>query len=150
MNLPVEAMELDAPIRVRRWQLVQGSGGPGQWRGGLGQLKEYEVLDDIDGTMSWSHRGERHFVAAAGAHGGGAGALAKSWITRTDGREETIPSKIVTRLSPGDRIVITTAGGGGYGPAAARDEQRLAQDIADGKVGDGDAATTYGRATRRA
>ena len=44
MNLPVEAMELDAPIRVRRWQLVPDSGGPGQFRGGLGQLKEYEIL----------------------------------------------------------------------------------------------------------
>ncbi len=136
MNLPVEAMELDAPIRVRRWELTRDSGGPGTYRGGLGQLKEYEVLDDIVGTMSYSHRGERHFVAADGLHGGDAGALARSWITRADGREEVIPSKIVTTLSPGDRVVITTAGGGGYGPVSARDHRALSNDVADGKTSD--------------
>ena len=134
MNLPVEAMELDAPIRVRRWELVAGSGGDGQFLGGRGQLKEYEVLDDVAGTMSYSHRGERHFVAADGLAGGKPGGLARSWITRADGREEVIPSKGVTRLGPGDRVVITTAGGGGYGPPEARDSEANTRDIADGKV----------------
>jgi N-methylhydantoinase B/oxoprolinase/acetone carboxylase alpha subunit len=114
--------------------LVPDSGGPGTHRGGLGQLKEYEVLDDVAGTMSYSHRGERHFMAADGLDGGGPGALARSWITRADGREEVIPSKIVTTLAPGDRVVITTAGGGGFGPPSARDPTALADDIADGKV----------------
>ena len=49
MNLPAEAMELEAPIRVRRWSLCLDSGGAGEFRGGLGQLKEYEILDDLDG-----------------------------------------------------------------------------------------------------
>jgi N-methylhydantoinase B len=134
MNLPVEAMELDAPIRVRRWELVKGSGGDGQFRGGRGQLKEYEVLEDVAGSMSFSHRGERHFVAADGLAGGKPGALARSWITRADGREELIPSKTVTRLEPGDRVVITTAGGGGYGPPENRDGEALGRDAADGKA----------------
>ena len=134
MNLPVEAMELDAPIRVCRWELVRGSGGDGQFRGGRGQLKEYEVLDDVAGSMSYSHRGERHFIAADGLAGGKPGALARSWITRVDGREEVIPSKIVTRLAPGDRVVITTAGGGGYGPPESRDPLAARTDVADGKV----------------
>lgn len=134
MNLPVEAMELDAPIRVRRWELVANSGGGGQWRGGLGQLKEYEILDDISGTMSYSHRGERHFIAASGLAGGGSGAKAHSWITRVDGSEETIPSKVVTRLAPGDRVVISTAGGGGWGDPAAREADAARCDVADGKV----------------
>ena len=134
MNLPVEAMELDAPIRVRRWQLVAGSGGDGAFLGGRGQLKEYEILDDVTGTVSYSHRGERHFVAADGLAGGKPGLLARSWITRADGTEEIIPSKTVTRLAPGDRIVITTAGGGGYGPPEARSAEARARDKADGKV----------------
>ncbi len=134
MNLPVEAMELDAPIRVNRWELVTGSGGDGQFRGGRGQLKEYEVLDDVAGTMSYSHRGERHFVAADGLAGGKPGALARSWITRADGREEVIPSKTVTRLAPGDRVVITTAGGGGYGAPELRGTEARRRDVADGKV----------------
>jgi N-methylhydantoinase B len=143
MNLPVEAMELDAPIRVRRWQLVRDSGGAGRFRGGLGQLKEYEILDDVAGTMSYSHRGERHFTAAAGLQGGGAGGLARSTITRRDGREEVIPSKVVTWLAPGDRVIVSTAGGGGYGPPAAREAEAVARDVADGKVGVAAAGSVY-------
>lgn len=56
MTLPAEAMELEAPIR--RWSLQRDSGGPGAFRGGLGQFKEFEVLEDIDGAISFSHLGE--------------------------------------------------------------------------------------------
>lgn len=134
MNLPAEAMELEAPIRINRWSLNTDSGGAGTWRGGLGQLKEFEVLDDVEGSISFSHRGERHFEPAAGMAGGSPGGCARSWITRADGREEIIQSKLVTRLAPGDRLVIATAGAGGYGPPSGRDRGRLAEDIADGKV----------------
>lgn len=135
MNLPAEAMELDAPIRIRRWSLVPDSGGAGTWRGGLGQLKEFEVLDDVEGAISFSHRGERHFVAASGASGGKSGRPARSTIVReATGATETIPSKIVTRLFPGDRLIVETAGGGGYGAPGKRAPSLKAADIADGKV----------------
>jgi N-methylhydantoinase B len=134
MNLPAEAMELEAPIRINRWCLKTDSGGPGTWRGGLGQIKEFEVLDDVEGTLSFSHRGERHFVPAPGMRGGGAGACARSWIERRDGSKEMIPSKVVTRLAPGDRLVIETAGAGGYGDPAGRSAQAVKTDLADGKV----------------
>jgi N-methylhydantoinase B len=134
MNLPAEAMELEAPIRINRWCLKADSGGPGTWRGGLGQIKEFEVLEDVEGTLSFSHRGERHFVPAPGMRGGGAGACARSWITRRDGTTEVIASKVVTRLAPGDRLVIETAGAGGYGDPTRRHAQAVIGDIADGKV----------------
>jgi len=137
MNLPAEAMELEAPIRINRWCLKTDSGGPGTWRGGLGQIKEFEVLDDVEGTLSFSHRGERHFVAAQGMSGGGAGACARSWITRRHGTTEVIASKLVTRLAPGDRLVIETAGAGGYGDPARRAAAAVKSDIADGKVSGG-------------
>jgi N-methylhydantoinase B len=135
MNLPAEAMELDAPIRINRWALVPDSGGRGEWRGGLGQVKEFEVLADVKGAVSFSHRGERHFVAPAGAAGGEAGRCAHSHIVRkADGSVEDIPSKTVTRLFQGDRLVIETAGGGGYGDPELRDRDMQQADIADGKV----------------
>ena len=145
MNLPVEAMELDAPIRIRRWELVHDSGGAGQFRGGLGQLKEYEVLDDVAGTMSFSHRGERHFTAAAGLQGGASGGMAHSTITRAagNGAVEVIPSKIVTRLAPGDRVVISTAGGGGFGAPGTREPAAITRDIADGKISPAAASEAY-------
>jgi N-methylhydantoinase B len=141
MNLPAEAMELEAPIRINRWCLRTDSGGAGTWRGGLGQVKEFEVLDDVEGTLSFSHRGERHFLPADGMRGGEAGACARSWIERGDGTTEVIPSKLVTRLAPGDRLVIETAGAGGYGEPSKRAAAAVASDVADGKVSAGLALT---------
>jgi len=146
MNLPAEAMELEAPIRINRWCLRTDSGGAGTWRGGLGQIKEFEVLDDVDGALSFSHRGERHFVPAAGMKGGLAGACARSWIRRRDGSTEVIPSKLVTQLAPGDRLVIETAGAGGYGEPARRATEAVSNDVADGKV----SADARGRSQQKA
>jgi N-methylhydantoinase B/oxoprolinase/acetone carboxylase alpha subunit len=131
MNLPAEALEMEAPIRLHRVALRADSGGEGEWRGGLGIVREYEALA---GEVSFSHRGERHFSAAAGLAGGGEGARAHSVIHRADGSEEVIPSKIVTTLRPGDRLTVETAGGGGYGNPRRRSPERLAADVADGKI----------------
>jgi N-methylhydantoinase B len=145
MNLPVEAMEMDAPIRIHRTELRRDSGGAGQFRGGLGIVREYEILA---GEVSFSHRGERHFSAPAGLAGGGDGAMARSVIRRAGGGEEVIPSKIVTVLKPGDRVVVETAGGGGYGPAAERAPERLREDVRDGKVSKAAARAAYGDENR--
>lgn len=131
MNLPVEAMEMDAPIRIHRTALRQGSGGAGTHRGGLGIVREYEILH---GEVRFTHRGERHYCPARGRQGGADGATAHSFIQRTDGRTEVIPSKLVTTLMKGDRVTVGTAGGGGYGALDRRDPGDLARDIADGKV----------------
>jgi len=108
-----------------------GSGGDGEWRGGLGTIREYEALVD---DVSFTHRSERHFSAAGGLFGGGEGARAVSVIHRRDGTQEVIPSKIVTRLQKGDRVVIETAGGGGYGEPAQRAPAAREADFADGKI----------------
>jgi N-methylhydantoinase B len=135
MNLPAEALEMEAPIRLHRVALRPGSGGAGEWRGGLGLVREYEVLEGPGASdVSFSHRGERHFSAAAGLGGGGEGASAHSVICRADGSEEVIPSKIVTMLHPGDRVTVATAGGGGYGDPARRAAALAEADAANGKV----------------
>ena len=131
MNLPAEALELDAPIRVHRTALRRDSGGAGTHRGGLGLVREYEILS---GEVSFTHRGERHFIAPTGRGGGRDGAMARTVIYRLDGSEEVVPSKIVTTLHAGERVVFETAGGGGYGDPAARDPAAVAADVADGKV----------------
>ena len=133
MNLPVEALEMDVPIRMHRSELRPDSGGRGAFRGGLGIRREYEVLA---GEVVFTHRGERHRRPARGAAGGGPGACAHSVIRRAHGAEEIIPSKMLVRLQPGDRVEVNTAGGGGYGDPAARAADRLAADIAGGKVGE--------------
>ena len=131
MNLPVEALEMDVPIRIHRSELRPDSGGQGEFRGGLGISREYEVLA---GEVVFTHRGERHRRPAQGAAGGGPGARAHSVIRRATGAEEVIPSKTLVRLQPGDRVEINTAGGGGYGDPVARAADRLSADLAGGKV----------------
>jgi N-methylhydantoinase B/oxoprolinase/acetone carboxylase alpha subunit len=131
MNLPAEALELEAPIRLRRVALREGSGGAGRHRGGLGTMREFEMLAD---NISMSYRGERHFSQPRGLFGGADGAAAQAVIHHPDGTTTEIPSKMVTRLQRGDRLVVETAGGAGYGPATERDAAATAGDLKDGKV----------------
>ena len=78
--------------------------------------------------MIFTHRGERHAYAAQGISSGGAGALAQSVIYRLDGTTEVINSKIIQKLQPGDRVVVETAGGGGYGDIKERSQQSVIAD----------------------
>lgn len=112
MNQPVEAMEVDAPVRVLELSVRRGSGGAGLHAGGCGLHREYEVLE---GPLTLTFRGERHLHAARGAAGGGPGAMAEAWVVRRDGRRERIVSKTSTVLQTGDRLSMSTAGGGGWG-----------------------------------
>lgn len=131
MNMPVEALELDFPLRMLRYELRCDSGGAGSFRGGLGVTREYEALGD---EIRLTHRGENHRSRVPGAAGGGEGASARSSIVRADGRVEVIPSKLMTVLHRGDRLVIDTAGGGGFGPPEERSAAALQRDRVDGKV----------------
>ena len=131
MNVPSEALELLAPIRINRFELRPDSGGMGEFRGGLGTTREYECLAD---EMVFTHRGGRHYAPAQGARGGQAGAPAQSVIVRADGTEEEVPSKLTTELRYGDRVVVQTPGGGGYGDSRRRGAEELAFDLKSGKV----------------
>ena len=133
MNLPIEALEMDVPIRIHRTELRRDSGGIGEFRGGLGLIREYEILT---GEVILTHRGERHLYPARGRMGGGSGAKAQSIIRRADGSSEFINSKTVDRLFPGDHLMIETAGGGGYGEFFARKLTSISDDVANRKVSD--------------
>jgi N-methylhydantoinase B len=141
MNMPVEAFGLDAPIRVRRFGLRADSGGAGMFRGGLGVVREYEMLAD---GIRFTHRGERHYTGAKGSSGGGQGGTAWSVIRRADGREEVIASKCVSVLSRGDRLVVQTPGGGGFGDPRQRDRDLVRRDIEGGKISRQAARDIYG------
>lgn len=142
MNLPVEAMEMEAPIRVHQIALACDSGGAGQYRGGLGVVKEFEAL--VDGVV-FTHRGERHYNAASGSHGGMSGLVAHSVLQRArDGTEETIRSKAVTVMNKGDRIIVRTAGGGGYGAPGLRDPEAVQSDLRNEKISAAAARESYG------
>ena len=145
MNQPVEAMGIDAPLRVTRFGLRADSGGPGRHRGGLGVVREYVFhADDI----RFTYRGERHFTQARGSAGGGGGAVSRATIYSKDGRPEEILSKCVTTVSRGDRLVVETAGGAGFGDPKTRERDAVAADVANRKVSPEAAASEYGFSQR--
>ena len=76
--------------------------------------------------------------------GGKPGALAHSRILRSDGTVKVIPSKLLTTVKAGERLIIETAGGGGYGPPSARDSSAVQTDLRDGKVSAQTARQIYG------
>lgn len=140
-NIPVEALEMEAPVRVWHYRLRPDSGGAGEFRGGLGLEKCFELLR---GQMTVSHRGERHYTAPWGLHGGTAGARCRSIVHRADGSTETVPSKANLELFAGDRLETWTTGGGGHGDPLTRQPERVLQDVRQGKVGVEAAAELYG------
>jgi N-methylhydantoinase B len=106
LNTPVEALELEFPLRVTRYELRRGSGGDGAHRGGDGVIRELEAL----APLRYSLITERRRHAPAGAAGGSPGKPGRNLL---DGEE--LPAKVVGELAPGRRLRIETPGGGGHG-----------------------------------
>jgi N-methylhydantoinase B len=106
LNTPVEALEMEFPLRVGRYALRRGSGGAGRRRGGDGVIREVEAL----APMTFSLITERRRHAPAGADGGEDGAPGRNLL---DGEE--LGPKATGTLVPGQRLRLETPGGGGHG-----------------------------------
>ncbi|HEX5146226.1 MAG TPA: hydantoinase B/oxoprolinase family protein [Conexibacter sp.] len=106
LNTPVEALELEFPLRVREYALRRGTGGAGRRRGGDGVVRELEAL----APMTYSLLTERRRHAPPGAGGGEPGARGRNLL---DGEE--LPPKARGTLTPGQRLRVETPGGGGQG-----------------------------------
>ena len=106
LNTPIEALELEFPLRAVEYSLRRGSGGAGRHRGGDGVVRELEALTE----MRYSLITERRRHRPLGAEGGEPGAPGRNLV---NGRE--LPPKASGSLRPGDRLRIETPGGGGHG-----------------------------------
>jgi N-methylhydantoinase B len=106
LNTPIEALELEFPLRAVEYSLRRGSGGAGRNRGGDGVVRELEALDE----MRFSLITERRRHAPPGADGGEPGARGRNLLNG-----EELPPKASGTLRPGDRLRIETPGGGGHG-----------------------------------
>ena len=131
LNTPVEAIEAGFPLRVRRYELIAGSGGRGRFRGGLGVRRDLEILSD-EATISLL--GDRQTIPPWGFQGGKTGAPGKYTLLHRNGRRERAASKSTTRARRGDVLSISTPGGGGYGPPKQRAAQLTRTDRTDGKI----------------
>jgi N-methylhydantoinase B len=106
LNTPIEALELEFPLRAVEYSLRRGSGGAGRTRGGDGVVRELEALADIRYSLITERR--RH--APPGAEGGEPGAPGRNLVNG-----EQVPAKTSGTLRAGDRLRIETPGGGGHG-----------------------------------
>lgn len=141
MNIPVEALEMNFPLRVRRAGLWGDSGGAGRYRGGLGLEKVFEATS-TDVTVA--HRSERFRSAPWGLFGGRPGRRGRAFVLRADGRREELPSKQMVVLHPGDQLWEYVAGGAGHGDPLEREPERVLADVLDRKVSRAAAETEYG------
>ena len=106
LNTPIEALELEAPLRIERYELLDGSGGEGARRGGDGLVRSIRVLEPA--TLSLLTDRRRH--APQGLHGGGPGHPGRNLVNG-----EECPAKTTRRLAAGDVVTVETPGGGGWG-----------------------------------
>ncbi|MEQ8368266.1 MAG: hydantoinase B/oxoprolinase family protein [Roseicyclus sp.] len=146
---PMEILEAAYPVMFRQWALRPDSAGKGQHRGGLGAVYEIELLEEsAEGFLF----GERGRFAPQGVQGGGTGAMNVFHYEQADGwHSPPLASKMLgIKLTRGQAVRLETPGGGGYGPAEARDPAQVARDVALGYLTPDAATEAYGPAWKEA
>lgn len=124
-NLPVEAIEMEYPLLVESYGLVEDSGGAGQHRGGLGLRR---IVRPLGHTAVFSGQGERFAHRPWGIFGGASGACGRFLLREPDGATRPLPAKPSSMsVAPDQALVVETPGAGGYGEPS----RRLASDVAD-------------------
>jgi N-methylhydantoinase B len=106
LNTPIEAFEMEYPMRVERYELLYDSGGAGENRGGDGIVRSVRVLE----PASLSLLTDRRRYAPRGVEGGEPGAVGENLLN-----DEELPPKVSRELEEGDLVTVKTPGGGGYG-----------------------------------
>ncbi len=141
---PIEAVEQLYPVLIESTSLRTDSGGPGQWRGGLGLTREVRILVE---SSRLSVLAEKAVLPPFGVCGGGSGATNRFWVRR--GGQPIQPSPLPGKvggfpLRRDDVLLMESSGGGGFGDPLAREPAAVAADIAEGYVTPAAAERVYG------
>ncbi len=129
---PLEVIESEFPCLITRYEPLPDTGGAGEFRGGLGYRRDYELL----APASVVYRADRAAIAPSGISGGSDGAKSRFLLSPDTAAEKQLPASFRANFEPGTRFSLQTAGGGGYGDPAKRAPAALASDIAEGYVRD--------------
>jgi N-methylhydantoinase B len=140
-NTPVEVIEIAYPLTVERYGLIPDTDGPGRFRGGLGLTRELTV-EDHPAVINLSS--DRLKLRPWGLAGGQPGGTVDSALRLASGETVPLPSKTTRPVEPGTRVLLRTAGGGGYGDPFRREPQRVREDVADGLISIRRARERYG------
>jgi N-methylhydantoinase B len=141
---PIEILEQRFPVRFDRFALNEGSGGAGQWRGGFGVSYTVRL---VRGTARASFVMDHGRTGPKGALGGRDGGV--NTVVVEQGGKRYVPPHLSKdqdiAIAAGDRILVSTPGGGGYGDPARRDPALIARDVARGYYTAEDAAAKFRR-----
>jgi N-methylhydantoinase B len=140
-NNPIEDIESHVPLRVERYELRENAAAAGQWRGGVGSIRQLAFL--ADGAVSVESEG--HKYPPKGLFGGHDGTPAQLIWTKANGEAVELPSKLPYRpFAKGDRITAVRACGGAYGDALERNPADVLDDVRDEYFGRDQALADYG------
>lgn len=130
-NLPVEAIELEYPLRVEEYSLLPDTGGAGRFRGGLGIRR---IIRPVGHVCEFNGVGERFAHQPWGLFGGKDGASGRFYLRSDSGQLTELEAKACgVKLAPDSTAVLETAGAGGYGPPSHRSAEAINEDLASGK-----------------
>ncbi len=130
LNTPIERIESEYPIMVVRYGLRENSGGLGMYRGGLGIVRAFRLLE---GKAVVTIIADRQRTRPWGLNGGLPGAGFRACIVKSDGRVLELPCKCMVDIEKGDTVYIETPGGGGYGDPRLRDSRLIRRDLEEGR-----------------
>ena len=132
-NLPVEAIEMEYPLRVESYGLVPDSGGAGAHRGGMGLER---VVTPVGHTCIFNGAGERFTNRPWGIFGGKSGGAGEFRHVTAESDTRLADKPIGVDIKPGEKVIVRTPGAGGYGDPAERSTDELAADRESGKFSD--------------
>lgn len=139
-STPIEVLETEYPIRVRRFDIWCDSAGAGEHRGGVGYVRTYELLEDATVTVKSSN----HHHGGWGAAGGGAPPTAQVMVDTGIGDPESLEFLETRELPAGAVVEMRQPGGGGYGDVRNRAPELVTRDVRDGYVSREAARRLYG------
>ena len=140
-NIPVEALETFHPfMRIARYELVPDSCGEGQFQGGLGLRRVFDILED---DVLFSAYSDRFRFQPYGLFGGGSSRNGRFTVLR-DGETQSLPARCNFSLKKGDRVIVELGGGGGYGPPEKRSLEKIEENLQEGRITPGFAKEKYG------
>ncbi len=146
-NHPLETVEADSGVLIRQYDLRADSGGPGKWRGGVGQVITAEILRD--GSTVLARGMERLRFPSFGVFGGNPGKSVRAFLNRGRPDERELSKIDQLPVKAGDLVTFLMPGGGGYGDAYERDPGKVLNDVDLGFVSRAAAAQDYGVVIKR-
>lgn len=141
MNTPVEAVELEFPMRIERYEFIPDTGGAGRYRGALALRRDIRSLID---DLSFARYGDRQAFAPFGLFGGKEGAKGRFVLNPDTPDQQPLKSKGLDTLKKGDVVSLRLPGAGGYGDPRDREREAVLNDVRDGKVSRENAKADYG------